>query len=413
MDIAWKRNQYHTFIAATKIRVGGNNGAQPFEILQDDEFEYDGSVCKYAGAEHQTPQLRGAIRDGWARLVGDEPEGADEEQSSSVPPPRRPVRQMAKAQSKNTDLSRVQRNAAASVHWDDQDEDVVLQVEDRRSVMDPRTRVGHVTSDHNRRLIDKGRKPVMSGGRTELGFATASDYSKQDHTPISRITTPATVKVDILRNPGAAQVIESRASAEHGAGRFHGDEYQEETYREGVHMRTNVRQMSRGGAVDSWDSGDEGEFVGNVRQTDRRQGQSREGISVRDTSNVRASGHKPVPAVRQQPASRQASVPARTVDRKAVSAPKKKPVSQKASKPAPQKAPAKEVAASPSNPKLRIAMRVCPDFPKDWNFFGSTESKIERVKELGSSADMIDALLASESSTVKKALEKAFPSHFS
>lgn len=401
MEIAWKRNQFHTFIARVKIRVGGNNGAQPFEILQDDEFEYDGSVCKYAGAEHQTPQLRGAVRDGWASMAG---ESEEQEPVREAPAPFRPTRQMAKAQSKNTDLSRVQRNAPAAVHWDDHDEDVVLRVDDRREAMDPRTRVGHVTAQHNRRHIAQdGRKPVMAGGRTELGFATASDYAKQDHTPISRITTPATVKVDITRNPGAAQVIESRASAEHGAGRFHGDGYSQEFSTEGVTMRTNVRQMSRGGAVETWDSGDEGELVGYVRETDQRP--SREGVTVRDTSNVRASGHRPAASSRKpQPAKPGVKVAAARKPQPKKLAASRKPVAQQSA--------AKEVSAAPANPKLRIAMRICPDFPKDWNFFGSTESKIERVKDLGPSADMIDALLASESSAVKKALEKAFPDHF-
>lgn len=399
MVVTWKRGEFISFVATMKIKVGGNNGGQPFDILQDDEFEYDGSVCRYAGAEHQTPQLRGAIRNGWAVT-----KDGGEEVREAAPTPHRPVRAMARAQTQNRDLSRVQRGEPVSVGWDDADEDVVLQVSDRRGVMDPRTGRGHLTNEHNRRTAsDPSRKPVMSGGRTELGYATASDFAKQDHTEISRIKTPATLKVDILKNPGAAQLIEGRLSAEHGAGRFHGDS----PSREGISVRTNVRQMDRGGSVEVWD-GDEGEYAGEVRHTDTRT--NREGISVRDTSNPRTSGHRPLP---QRPAGR----PAPTTAKKASAAkapakpePRKQSVAKKPATPVPVKAAAKP--AEPMNPKLRIATSVCPEFPRDWNFFGTTEAKLDRVKELGADPRLIDAVYAADSAPVRSALQKAYPSHF-
>lgn len=385
--IRWKRGEFHTFYAQMKIRVGGVNGNQSVDILSGDEFEYDGSIVKYAGAEFPQPGLRGAIRNGWATL----------DEDGEVPAAFTANRSVAQAQTVTKDLSRVQRMAPKPLDSDDLDEETVIEVADRQRAMDPVTGKGHLTEKSNRRTAS------LSGHRATLQSSldvTQSDWDEQDHTPIGRIKSKANLgKIDITNpsNAGLARSLEMQ-SYEEGHGSFSGRRNVVE--REGVTISTNV------GSVDpEVNVGDDegGRVVGRVRHTDT--GKTREGIEVLDTSRRGKSSAGPAPAKKAKKA-----------------APAKKAASKKAApaKPAPAKkaAPAKPAPAvvnksSGSPQKFRIAKRVCPEFPDDWNFFGKTQDKLDRLKELGSDPDMIDALYASESSSMKRALEENFPKHFS
>lgn len=383
----WKRGEFHTFYAQMKIRVGGINGNDPVDILAGDEFEYDGSIVKYAGAEFPQPGLRGAVKNQWATL---DPDG-------EVPAAFTADRNVAKSQTVNKDLSKVQRRGMGPVETDSLDEETVLQVSDRGRAMDPVTGRGHLTQENNRRT-------ASTAGRRSLEV-TQSDIDQQDHTPIAPIRSRANLGVvDITKpqNQGLARDLEL-ASHEDGYGAYAGARRQRRpnvVEREGVTITTSVGNVDR--EVRMGDE-DDGTVVGKVRHTDTRR--TREGVDVQDTSGrpgkSRQAASRPV-AKAPAPAPAKAKVPAKATKAKA---------------PAKASAPAK--AAKPSNgkvvpvsPKLRIAKKVCPEFPDDWNFFGKTEDKLAKLEELGSTPDMIDALYVSESSSVKRALETAFPSHF-
>ncbi len=359
-NFQWRRGEFHTFYAKMKIRVGGHNGSQPVEILQGDEFEYDGSLCKYAGAEFQQPNLRAAIRDGWA---------TEHEDDGSSPAPFVSNRDVAVSQSKNTDLSRVQRSSRQRFESDSQDEDTVLEVSDRRNAMDPRTRQGHLTQQDNRRAsVERGYQPAPE----ERMAVSSSDIDDQDGVEISKIRTSAKLKVDILAKPNAARDIELSMDHEKGVGRFAGERRTRPNViqQEGITIKTSSK-MDRGGQVVEADESS-GRHVGNVRHSSAKR--SVEGISVEDISRRGAPPAKE-PSVKKAP-------------------------------------PAKPHVPDDASPKLKMAIRLCPEFPVDWNFFAKADDKISRIKKLGASPELLDALYAVESSAVKKVLETKFKSHF-
>ena len=363
--IRWKRGDFHIFYAQMKIRVGGVNGNQSIDILAGDEFEYDGSIVRYAGAEFPQPGLRGAVRDGWATM---DPDGV-------VPAAFSATRSVAKSQTVNKDLSKVQRTAPVPMESDSLDEETVLEIGDRSAIMDPVTGRGYLPKDHNR------RKASISGHEATLQNmqVTQSDLDQQDHTPIARVKSRAnlgTIDVSKSSNSGLAHEIEMR-SHDDGYGSFSGKRHGKQTVkREGVTITTNVGEMDSNVQVGDED---DGVAVGRVRHTDTKR--TREGVEVQDTSGNPGK-------------LKAASQPAKKVNAKMVAKPAKKSVSS-------------------SQSKLQIAKKLFPKFPEDWNFFGKTGDKMARLEKLKPSSDLIDALFASESSSMKAALRKAFPDHFS
>jgi hypothetical protein len=345
--IKWQRGQYYTFYAKMKFSVGGTGNSVYIE--KGDEFEYDGSVVRYAGSEFAQPGMRGAVKEGWVTLHPDE---------EDLPDARIPTRKVAKAQSVNRDLNNVQRESPQVMEQDSLDEETVLRVGDRDEVRDARTGKGHVNAEHNRRQIAASRS---------LMTVSASDVDTQDAVVISSIKTPAKLgKVDVAANPGMSRDIEN-ISHEGGFGRYDGKRRPNQVIRrEGVTITTNV------GSIDQDIRSDEDEvsIVGKVRNSNPKV-RSQEGVTIEDTSG---------PAMKPQ-------------TRKVVEMAKKAKVKD--------------------NPKLQKAVSVFADFPSDWNFFGKTEDKISKLKKLNPSTDFLNALYASESNAMKKALKKQYPKHFS
>lgn len=363
----WKRGEFHTFYANLKIRVGGKSEVT---INEGDEFDYDGSVCKYAGDEFPQPQLRGAIKQGWASF--------DEE--GSVPDTHLTSRKIAKSQSVNRDLRNVQRHEQQPMETDAYDEDIVLNVGDRAAVRDEVTGRGHLGAGHNRReaaTMSRGPDQAPAGSMQ----VTQSDLDNQEGVTVSRIKSRANLgKIDVTRGEGQGLARKlATASHEDGYGKFKGKRKRSNLVNtEGVEIKMSVGNMDRDAPVDIGDDS-QGVEVGRVRHSSRRT-RSQEGITVEDTGRPK------------QRASRKAA-----------------PKRSKVSKP---RAKARPKIPAGASPKLRIAMKVFSEFPEDWNFFGKTAEKLARVDELGSHPDLLDALYASESNTMKKALEAGYPDHF-
>lgn len=367
--IKWKRGEFLTFYATMKIRVGGvggTNGNGSVDILEGDEFEYDGSIVKYAGAEFPQSGLRGAIRQGWATM----------EEGDQTPEAYHADRAIAKSQTINRDLNNVQRTRAAPVELDHLDEETVLQVGDRRAARDEVSGRGHLSQEHNRRTSSTGR--VLE--------VTQSDYDQQDHTPIARVKSKANIgKVDVLdpRNANMARQL-AMQSHEDGFGAYAGQKRQGNVVeREGVLIKTNVGAMNRNEIYLGDES--EGDVVGQVRHSNAKN-HVQDGVSIEDTSG--------------RPGKKASRAPTNTVAK--VAAPAKK-----------NAAPSKKTSSVVANPKLQIARKVYSDFPEDWNFYGKVDEKMAALKQHGASPDMLNALHASESSSMKKLLEKKFSGHFS
>lgn len=248
MEIQWKRNEFQTFYAKMNIRLGGDRAN--YTINKGDEFEFDGTICKYAGMEFAQTGIRGAIKAGWATL--------DQNDSSSVINVR-PQRDMASAVSVNRDLNNVQRHSRGP-SVESLDEDTVLEIGDRETAM----KNGRgLTAQDNRRTASQVRPANI---KTSL--------DDQEGVVISRLKTSTHAVVDVAANPNYARQLET-ASYDDGFGRAE--------IIEGVSMRTNVGSMT-GAVVQSDIDGSEGVTVARVRNS---QVKSADGIEVRDTSGIR------------------------------------------------------------------------------------------------------------------------------
>jgi hypothetical protein len=246
MEIQWKRGDYRTFYAQMKIRVGGKD---TLDIQKGDEFQYDGTIVKYAGAEFPQPGLRGAVKEGWATLT---PQGG-------VVTPVRPERSLAKAQSVSKEFHRVQRNAPEALSTHDHDEDIVLQVGDHGDREIARKQGKHLTRDNKR----------VAGFEADV----------QDGEVVAKVRSSTNLVADVTKTTGLANALED-ISFEGGYGRADGIVGKRKGFTsEGVSVSTNI------GKIDptdiQTDESDEGRIVGKVRNSSVS---SEGGIKVKDTS---------------------------------------------------------------------------------------------------------------------------------
>lgn len=258
--MGYQRGKYIKYFAKMKIRVGGANS---IDIQKGDEFEYDGSILKYSGMEVSSPQLRGAIENGWANVEGVVEEESEEIYVEAV----RPSRSIAKSQTINRDLSKVQRTASSTVSPSSLDEDEVLKVSDRET------------------MAKKAPKILKStDNRKTRGMEIQSDsQDNQDAVSIGRVRTSAKAVFNDVNNSAALKKIQE---LENLSG-IRADLYENKVVKEGVTITSNLGRMSSVSEADPED----GEVVGRVRNSSRN---SVEGISVADTSGIRNPTKKAV-----------------------------------------------------------------------------------------------------------------------
>lgn len=336
--IVWKRGVFQKFYAKIKIRVGGAN---PFAIMKGDEFDYDGSILKYSGMEVPQPQMRSAYNEGWYSLEPDDDSGV-----SPVVAPRN----VAKSQTKTTDLAHVQRMNGQQMSADNSDEDTVMDVKERRPGADenPRAQPKAITKSTR-----QAPSLVVNPGNLEA----------QEGVEVGRIRTSSKLKIDMTKDESHA--AKKQLDNIKGSGFIPNRAGQKRVIEtEGITITTNVGNVDRSVHADD---GDEGTVVGKVRHTAKG---SSEGVEVQDTSSIR---NKPV---------------------------------------APAPAPAKKIDMKLS-PKVRVARAIDPNFPADWSFEGKLAQRMERVKEHGVSPTFLEALYAAEGDQMRKLLEKTYPKQFS
>lgn len=347
-QIRWKRGEYRKFFAKMRINVGG---AHPVAILAQDEFEYDGTILKYAGAEITNPGLRTAIREGWA----DE----DADSNSAAVSAYKPNRNVAAAQTVNRDLSRVQRGQTQNMDTDQLDEQTVLDVSDRRQpAANPRATPNVLTQGNNRRVNGMNFQSDTSDGQDGVTIGRVRSATHVRHDVTAQATSSVINELE-NRNLGRPEIFDRGTTVQ----------------REGVTIRTNVGQIDPGVSLSQ---DDEGVEVGRVHHSARA---SSEGIEVTDTSNIRDKNRK-------APTRTAAPAPTRTA--------------AKVASPAVSKLPA----------KVRIARAIDPQFPSDWSFEGKLADRLARVKEHGADPTFLEALYAAEGDQMRKALAKSFPKQF-
>jgi len=254
--IKWQRGKFLKFYAKMKIRIGGKDNTID-KIEQDDEFEYDGSILKYAGAEISSTQLRGAIEGGWASLSQD-----DDARVEAFTPSRN----VAKATTVNRDLSRVQRGGV-DMSTDSLDEETVLEVSDRGKM----------------EKASGGAKPkILTKENNRRGMTiSASDVDTQDGVTVGRVRSAAKLVADVIAKPGLAKVIENRGLGQPILAK---PDKGKVIHTEGVTIRTSVSDIDRASGVIIGGE-EEGVVVGKVRHSKKV---STEGIEVKDTSNIRS-----------------------------------------------------------------------------------------------------------------------------
>lgn len=352
---AWQRGKFQKFFAQMKIRVGGSS--VPVDIQQGDEFLFDGTVLKYGGSEFTSPQTRGAINAGWA-TAAQRGNGAVQNHSS--------VRSVAKAQTVNRDLSKVQRMEPESMGTDHSDEETVMQVGDRR----PQNSGKKVLNVPN----DKAQPRVMTASTIRGMHVNTEDLDPQEGVSVGRVRTAAKVKADLTTSAG--QSVASRLSNISGSGLVPEGSNQARGHnvltKEGVTIRTSV-SSGRVGNVEMSDM-DEGQVVGKVRQS---RNHSREGITVTDTSNIREERAR---------AERSGKV--------------QKPVAKTV-----------KVAADEGGnaSKIKTARTIDPKFPEDWNFFAKLDDRIKLIKKNEKNRKFLLALFVVEGASVRAHLQKTYP----
>ena len=362
MEIQYRRNEFLTFFAKMKIRLGGvhNIAFEKGEVIQ-----YDGSVLKYAGMELPVgPSLRSSINQGWFTL--------DEDDVNTGVEAVVPNRNVAKSQTKNTDLARVQRRDDHTMETDHHDEDTVMNVSDRRP--------GAAADQHHPggRNIRAEPRAITAATTTRKGFKSRGlvinpgEIEDQEYLPVAQLRTPAKAKpVDMYSNePGR---IKQRIDNMEGSGAIPLRQREETIEREGVSIRTTAR-MDRNAPIDIAEDENEGTVVAKVRHTSKGVGNA-DGIEVRDTNNIRA----------EKAAANGKSVKAASKDVKIDT-----------------KLP----------PKLRMARAIDPNFPASWSFEGKLKDRLAAVKKHGVSQKFLEALYAAEGDQMRKQLEKTFPKQF-
>ena len=325
--VTYQRGNYIKFFAKMKIRVGGAN---PIDIQKGDEFDYDGSILKYSGMEVSSPQLRGAIENGWATRSQE----TQEEVVESI----RPNRNIAKSQTVNRDLSKVQRVSERAIQTSSVDEDEVLKVSDRSANKSPKI----LKSEDNR----KSRGLDIQSDATDT----------QDAVSIGRVRTSAkAVFNNVMNSEGKMKELENISNVK-------ADLYQNKVvHTEGITISNNL------GKVNSLSDADEDEVqVGTIRKSSKT---SSEGITITDTSSIR---------------------------------------SNKTTKSVSTKSKVEVV----TDPRIRVARAIYPQFPNDWVFTGKLSERLAAVKSFGETPEFLTALFAAEGDQMRKLLMKSYPEIF-
>jgi len=218
----WVKGQFHKFTALMKIRVGGTEN---LSVEKGDVIEYDGSILRYLGLEVPTTSIRGSINQGWF-VLGEVDEDSDEEYE--VPAAVVPSRNPAKAKTINTDLLNIQRGSLTADH--DHDEDVVMNVNDRRDVKNPlNSKVLNTPTHVAPKRITSSSVSDGDGGETIIG----------------RIRTPAKIKVENMDRPESVKIISSIENIA-GSGFIPNNPPKARTnivHKEGISIKMNVGNM--------------------------------------------------------------------------------------------------------------------------------------------------------------------------
>jgi hypothetical protein len=354
-SMRWQRGTFHTFYAKMKIRIGGK---EEVSISMGDSFEYDGQVIKYAGMEISNTHLRSALEDGWYSMNPDD---------TTTVRAVRPTRDRAASQSVNRDLSRVQRVSGKGMDTDYMDEEVVMNVSDRRpqgtgqrtlNVPTDRAKPRIMTSMDNQRVRTAGGMPI--------------EIEEQDGVTIGRVRTPATLKVDMKGETTDSSLLHmgnvvNQLESLEGSG-FIPDKETCETH-EGVQIKMNVRRMNRGGCVETGDESS-GRKIGVVKHST---------LQVRDVAGGVMA--------------------------------KKKPVNKSTKSIDTTQTPVKIGAQLDStlSPRIRIARAIDPSFPDKWEFNGKLSARLAAAQQHGITPVFLNALYAAEGDQMRRLLEKTYP----
>lgn len=255
-SIKWQRGTFHKLRSLMKIRIGG--GAVPVDIYEGDEFEYDGTILKYGGQELNSPQARGAFANGW--IVPSEDDGGERRISST-----QPTRNIAAAQSVNRDLSRVQRGSKGAISTSHQDEQIVLDVSERRG-------------------SENSAKPAVLAPRR----AAVQRHASDEGVVIGEVRTKAKADFEDATKVSDQQ-IQAIEEGTKGQPILYKKQRTGTLEREGVTVKLNVSDIDPNSVVGEEDS--DGVEIGRVRTARTTRS---EGVTVEDTSSIRS--RKPAPA---------------------------------------------------------------------------------------------------------------------
>lgn len=181
-DFQFKRGEFHTFRATTKIHLG------KFErdIYQDDLVEYDGQTLRYGGEDLSISSLRAAIKLGWFVVESDNV-------SNYIP-------QSAEIKIRPAQSANQQRGAAMKVESVADEERVVGTVSKMQVISDK-------ADNEDAKPIGKISTPARQTTTLTDSSQVSSMINKLDNTPPKKVTLTAKTASGDVTEPMAGDEL--------------------------------------------------------------------------------------------------------------------------------------------------------------------------------------------------------------
>jgi len=250
MDIQWQRGEFKKFYANMKIRIGGSDVINSIE--KGSEFEYDGQILKYAGADIPQPSLRGAIKADWA---------SSSEAAMQIPIAKNNQRNVAKSQSVLQGVNSVQRSSP-NMQVEQFDEETVMNVSDRQEAM------------------KQGRHLSKADDKSARGMKIMESIENQEGVVIGKVRSAAKTVTDV-----SGSDFSNKLSSLNNPDPI-GKKPEFISHSEGIEIKTNMGAMHSSIQVEE----SEGNVVGTVRHTDDQS--QVEGISMGGKKTANAAKSK-------------------------------------------------------------------------------------------------------------------------
>lgn len=369
-QIVYKSGDFQNFVATRSFALGAFN----VTVAKNSELDFDGSVCKYAGAEYNFPQLRSAVKAGWLVLARDFVEGDPQyDRPKAAGIKVRPA--VGDGEGKTTPVTT------------ESDERVVMSTADHASA----------TREQNRQAADKQHR------RTIAKQSSSEVVQDQDGIPVRTLKTPAKAERTSLTADTVGALLREAENVQIEPGE--GITESEMLSRMAPEDQDAYLEKKRALSAQHLKTGSDSQVVGTVKA---QKTEEKEGIKLTsevgggiETADPIGMGGKPKEAVRMED-----GITFKTTN-----------VSEKTkgAEPHPRAAQQQPIMLKDgtADVRVKIARSLCPEFPNTYDFSAPSKKKIARLQaDFDDRPDVIRAVFAAESDDFKAKLLEEFPEAF-